>query len=54
MMMLSLTMIIPNFKADVVSVKYTGTENLFPDENCSLKLQYIYFILRKLIIDSIQ
>lgn len=35
-MMLSLTMIIPNFKADIASVKYTGTGNLFPEENCSL------------------
>jgi len=26
----------PNFKADLVSVKYTGTGNLFPEENCSL------------------
>ena len=34
--MLSLTMIIPNFKADIASVKYTGTGNLFPEENCSL------------------
>ena len=36
MMMLSLTMVIPNFKADIASVKYTGTGNLFPEENCSL------------------
>ena len=35
-MMLSLTFVIPNFKADIASVKYTGTGNLFPEENCSL------------------
>ena len=35
-MMLSLAMVIPNFKADIASVKYTGTGNLFPEENCSL------------------
>ena len=35
-MIVSLTMIIPNFKADIASVKYTGTGNLFPEENCSL------------------
>jgi len=29
-------MVIHNFKADVVPVKYTGTGNLFPEENCSL------------------
>ena len=36
MMMLSLTIVIPNFKADIATVKYTGTGNLFPEENCSL------------------
>jgi len=35
-MMLSLTMYIPNLKADITSVKYTGTGNLFPEENCTL------------------
>lgn len=29
-------MIIPTFKADLISVKYTGTGNLFPEEKCSL------------------
>jgi hypothetical protein len=29
-------MIIPAFKADLISVKYTGTGNLFPEEKCSL------------------
>ena len=27
---------VPESKADIVSVKYTGTGNLFPDESCSL------------------
>jgi hypothetical protein len=36
--MLSLTMIIPASKADIASVKYTGTGNLFPEENCSLMM----------------
>ncbi len=35
-MTLSLTMIIPAFRADLISVRYSGTGNLFPEENCSL------------------
>ena len=38
MMMISLTTNIPALKADIVSVKYTGTGNLFPEENCSLMM----------------
>lgn len=34
--MLSLTQVIDDSNADVVSVQYTGTGNLFPEENCSL------------------
>ncbi|MHA2288434.1 MAG: hypothetical protein ACXABG_06570 [Promethearchaeota archaeon] len=33
---LCLTQFIPNFKADMASIKFTGTGNFFPEENCSL------------------
>lgn len=35
-MMLFLTKVIPDSKADIISVKHTGTGNLFPAENSSL------------------
>ncbi|MFW9950695.1 MAG: hypothetical protein ACFFKA_11305 [Candidatus Thorarchaeota archaeon] len=35
-MIISFTIVIPNSIADVLAVKYSGTGNLFPEENCSL------------------
>ena len=34
--LLSLSTVIPDFRADLISINRTGTGNLFPDENCSL------------------
>lgn len=34
--LLSLSTVIPDYRADLISINRTGTGNLFPDENCSL------------------